>query len=915
MATDSSTGAGTSPPSPASASSAKEAEEDPNSWDDHRSYMQVKRRKLREQYLSLGERQSNIFAGATIYVNGYTQPEADELKRMVQAHGGGYEYMPYSSRITHVIATNLPAAKIRRLSERSTTVCTPAWIVDSVRAGEQLPVERYKLYNIASKGQQQLRFGAVVKEDAAETGVAVEFCKDELEDEEMEEEDTLQDQPMTAPHSLSSRSAEFVSEFYSHSRLHYLSTWGTELKQFTSRMLPQAVQKIPRLPPSSSLKAQNSRAVVHVDVDCFFVQVSIMDKPHLKGKPVAVTHAKKNTAAIPPPPLPPAAAAAAEAISDDLASTAEDVQSPTVVTSTETSPALSGHLLHSTSDVASCSYEARQCGVKNGMSVGEALKRCPNLFLVPYDFDKYREVSQILYETLMSYSHMVEAVSCDEAYMELTDYAGDYDSVEGIVRQVRAELEGKTGCTVSAGISHNMLLARMATRKAKPNGQYYLPMGEAQSYLAEQPVADLPGVGWSLRHRLESMDISTCGDLQKIPLAKLRADFGDKTGEMLYNSCRGESDRQLKLVSERKSISVDINFGIRFTQLSEAQDLITQLAQELQKRATDASVHGSCVTLKMKVRKATAPVQTRKYLGHGACDNVSRSSSLGFPTRSAEEIGRVAVRLLKSINPVASDIRGMGLQLTKLASGDSPSKKTARGTADIRSLFSAQHSLSHQPQIISSAKVKSERVGDEHQEADSVHPDLAADYSGGLDLPPASQLDYDVLLELPANLQDKILESYTKRANQSLPSSHSVDSGVVPIMKTDPALDSSRMVTAGEPDEDCLSESASTTNSGRILIEDQEKFVAEMKEKIRHWIATSPNGPDSHDLDTFSNFLVALCPQNMEVTELALKCFRRSATHQGMAVWYPVFNSVLARVQGVMSRCYSGVLAIDPIAL
>ena len=365
------------------------------------SYMQVKRRKLREQYLSLGERQSNIFAGATIYVNGYTQPEADELKRMVQAHGGGYEYMPYSSRITHVIATNLPAAKIRRgLSRRRPTVCKPAWIVDSVRAGEQLPVKQYELYNIASKGQQQLR-----------------------------------------------------------------------------------------------------------------------------------------------------------------------------------------------------------------------------------------------------------------------------------------------------------------------------------------------------------------------------------------------------------------------------------------------------------------------------------------------------------------------------------SKKTAWGTADIRSLFSSQHSLSHQPQIISSARVKSKRVGDEHQEADSVHPDLAADYSGGLDLPPASQLDYDVLLELPANLQDRILESYTKRANQILPSSHSVDSGIVPVMKTNPALDSSRMVTAGDPDEDCLIESASTTNSGRILIEDQEKFVAEMREKIRHWIATSPNGPDSHDLDTFSNFLVDLCPQNIVVTELALKCFRRSTTHQGMAVWYPMFNSVLARVQGVESRCYSGVLAIDPIAL
>ena len=433
-----------------------------------------------------------------------------------------------------------------------------------------------------------------------------------------------------------SQGAQFVSEFFTHSRLHYLSTWSTELKQFTAIMLEKVKPRYPKLEPRDSLRGSNQRAVVHIDLDCFFVSVSIRDKPHLKGKPVAVTHAK----------LP------------------KNQEGETHLSSSKDS--IPKHLLDSTSDIASCSYSARDVGVHNGMSVGKAMKLCPDLILLPYDFEAYREVSQSFYEILLQYSSIVEAVSCDEAYIEFTDYVSDASQVGGMVLDLRREVEAKVGCTVSAGVAHNMLLARMCTRVAKPDGQFYLPESDILTFLESQSVQHLPGVGYSTTHKLKELNIETCSQLSALSLEKLQETFGQKTGRVLYNFARGVDDRELKTATERKSVSVDINYGIRFKAISEAESLIGNLAKELERRATEAGVVGGTVVLKMKIRQASAPQETWKYLGHGACDNVTRSFTLLQPTRSSAEVTRLAVRLLKQVGPVASDIRGMGLQLSKL---------------------------------------------------------------------------------------------------------------------------------------------------------------------------------------------------------------------------------------------------------
>lgn len=678
--------------------------QDDFNWDDHRSYMSVKKRKLADQFHGMaGQKESTIFQGVTVHVNGWTEPSNDELKRMIHAHGGNYVFNLYgNTKVTHTIASNLPNFKIKTLGD--SVVCTPAWIVDSIAAGHQLPTDGYLLYKNHGN-QKRLSFpkttGAVLADQVKKGEQNMDSLSNSLSSantnvhhkETGQHSDNRGDDsagvgsasskvkaaelisPAGPPKARmgkaykASKGAEFVNEFFTHSRLHYLSTWSTELKQFTARMVNHIHPKYPKLDPSQSLRSQHQRAVVHIDLDCFFVSVSITDKPHLKGKPVAVTHAKPHS-------------------SPENAT----LRGTTAQSSSSSGHSPVKHLQDSTSDIASCSYEARKAGVHNGMSVGKAVKLCPDLELLPYDFDGYRHVSQTFYETLLLYSSTVEAVSCDEAYLELTDYAADFGRVEAVIGELRGEVEKKTGCTVSAGISHNMLLARLSTRTAKPNGQFYLSIDHTEEYLASLSVQDLPGVGYSTTNKLKEMNVETCGDLRALSLAKLQKDFGLKNGTMLYEYSRGIDSRELKVSSERKSVSVDINYGIRFTDISEAESLIKHLADELAKRAKEAEVAGGNVTLKMKIRKPEVPRETWKYLGHGMCDNISRSTLLLQPTQEAKEISQFAGKLLKQVKVAASDIRGMGLQLSKLVSTQADSTAAGGSTnegADLRKLFQA----------------------------------------------------------------------------------------------------------------------------------------------------------------------------------------------------------------------------------
>ena len=645
-------------------------------WEDYGQYMREKRRKQQDQFLIGGNDHTTIFEGVSIYVNGWTNPDADQLRKMVREHGGNYEFNLYpGSRATHVIATNLPDAKIKTLG--STVVCTPQWIVDSIAAGRQLPALGYRLYS-GGRGQRQLQFHGSNAETGLATATPVETDEQkEVGDEQQSPVRAAEDEivfgspgvfggsPPRSPatHNAADKGTDTINQFYAHSRLHHLSTWGAEMKRFTSQLLACTTPKYSRLPPGSvSLGSGGQRAVVHIDLDCFFVSASILDKPDLREKPVAVTHATRWQQRAEPP----------------RADGGEGAGAP--------SPDRE-NLHRSMSDVASCNYEARKFGVRNGMQLGEALSLCPELALVPYDFDRYHSVSKAFYETLVQCCPAIEPVSCDEAYLEFTDCVETLAQVPPIVEELRGRVLVATGCAASAGVAGNMLLARVATRVAKPNGQYLLPHEEAESFLSSLPAGDLPGVGRATSSKLEEMGVRTCGELRALPLPKLKSEFGPRTGQALHDGCRGIDARPLRLNTERKSLSADVNFGIRFSDGAEAESFLRSLAQEVERRACEAQVLAGSVALKLMVRKPEAPLQTKKYMGHGSCDAVTRSCLLLQPTRSASEIGRLSVRLLKQVRVEAGDIRGVGIQLTKLVSSDT----SGHTSSNLKDFFKVQH--------------------------------------------------------------------------------------------------------------------------------------------------------------------------------------------------------------------------------
>ncbi|XP_017512630.3 DNA repair protein REV1 isoform X5 [Manis javanica] len=321
----------------------------------------------------------------------------------------------------------------------------------------------------------------------------------------------------------------------------------------------------------------------------------------------------------------------------------------------------------SKAEIASCSYEARQLGIKNGMFFGHAKQLCPNLQAVPYDFHAYKEVARTMYETLASYTHNIEAVSCDEALVDITEILAETRlTPDEFANAVRMEIKDQTKCAASVGIGSNILLARMATRKAKPDGQYHLKPEEVDDFIRGQLVTNLPGVGRSMESKLTSLGIGTCGDLQSLTMAQLQKEFGPKTGQMLYRFCRGLDDRPVRTEKERKSVSAEINYGIRFTQPKEAEAFLLNLSEEIQRRLEAAGMKGKRLTLKIMVRKPGAPVETAKFGGHGICDNIARSVTLDQATDSAKIIGKATLNMFHMMKLNISDMRGVGIHVNQL---------------------------------------------------------------------------------------------------------------------------------------------------------------------------------------------------------------------------------------------------------
>eukprot|EP00850_Spirogloea_muscicola_P002658 SM000010S04296 [mRNA] locus=s10:703471:709607:- [translate_table: standard] len=429
-----------------------------------------------------------------------------------------------------------------------------------------------------------------------------------------------------APRSRSTQDdPNFIQNYYKYSRLHFIGTWRN--RYLNSRALAADDA------PSTNIRVKEGPpAIIHIDMDCFFVSAVIRHRPELASQPVAVCH------------------------SDNANGSAE---------------------------ISSANYAARTFGISAGMFMREAKRRCPSLVVVPYDFEGYQKVADTLYEILHRYTDIVQAsinkqpmchttteagidvrnkaLSCDEAFLDVTGL-GD---PEAIAHKIRHEIFINTGCTASAGVASNPLLARLATRRAKPNGLFYLPEDEVAAFMSNLAVADLHGVGWNLQEKLRAKGIDTCSELRARSKEWLRTEFGMKTGDMLFCFARGEDNRPVQAAQDRKSIGAEVNWGVRFKSEMDGHNFLEGLVREVCARLAEASMKGRTFTIKAKKRKPGAQ-EPSKFMGCGWCDNMSRSATLGTSTSSPLVVQRVAKQLWDSLRLDPLEVRGMGLQVTRL---------------------------------------------------------------------------------------------------------------------------------------------------------------------------------------------------------------------------------------------------------
>jgi DNA repair protein REV1 len=192
--------------------------------------------------------------------------------------------------------------------------------------------------------------------------------------------------------------------------------------------------------------------------------------------------------------------------------------------------------------------------------MGRALELCKDLICLPYDFPAYERASRDFYEILLSVgADATQAVSVDEALLDISSLCSEM-SPEEIAQSIRDRVREKTACDVSIGIGRNILLAKLALRKAKPAGQYLLRTEDAAEFIQDLDVRDLPGVGWKLSEKLEEvMGIKKVGEVRTKSLNELKEKFGPKTGEKLYEFARGIDHTEVGEIVERKSVSVEVN--------------------------------------------------------------------------------------------------------------------------------------------------------------------------------------------------------------------------------------------------------------------------------------------------------------------------------------------------------------------
>jgi len=349
------------------------------------------------------------------------------------------------------------------------------------------------------------------------------------------------------------------------------------------------------------------RTILHADLDAFYASVEQRDRPELRGKPVVVGGASGRGV------------------------------------------------------VTAASYEARVFGIHSAMPGFEARRRCPHAVFIPGDMAKYRRESQRVFAIFRRYSPLVEGISLDEAFIDLTGTGRLLGDAVAVGERLRADVRAETGLALSVGIAPVKMVAKIATDLAKPDGLRMVAAGEVRSFLAPLPVGRIWGVGRVGLQRMEALGIATIGDLAATSDEHLRATLG-AFGVGLARLARGEDERDVEPYREAKSYGEENTFARDVATRAALTGPIRAHADAVARRLRHDHVAGHGVTVKLKLARP---------LGGGRYPLVTRSMALKRPTDDGDAIARAALTLLERVDPW-EPIRLVGVSVTRLVASDEP---------------------------------------------------------------------------------------------------------------------------------------------------------------------------------------------------------------------------------------------------
>lgn len=335
------------------------------------------------------------------------------------------------------------------------------------------------------------------------------------------------------------------------------------------------------------------RKILHIDMDAFYASVEQRDDPSLRGRPVVVAWRGGRSV------------------------------------------------------VVAASYEARPFGVRSAMPASRAERLCPQAVFVPPDFPRYRAVSQQVREIFREHTDLVEPLSLDEAYLDVTEPKLPSPSATATAQAIRAKIRERTGLTASAGAAPNKFLAKIASDWNKPDGLFVVSPARMEAFLTPLPVARIPGVGKVMQGRLEGLGVRTVGELRALELAELRAHFGS-FGERLYERARGIDERPVQPHQPVQSISSEDTFESDLL-LGELDEVIRRLANKTWAATRKTERIGRTVVLKLKTDRFRI---------------LTRSHTPEVPPASAAELAGIALALRARVDLPAHTryrLAGVGL--------------------------------------------------------------------------------------------------------------------------------------------------------------------------------------------------------------------------------------------------------------